>query len=458
MSRDSLLVLLASFALTYLAHSTALFALVWLLERVARLRALAVREALWRAVLFAAPFTAAWQFAAPRSLAGEPWLGRLALPLVEDATGVETVPASTAGSFLPHASVLEVSLPSVDPEARGGVHGFVLPAPVVSPETRSPSGPRFHFNFDALSPRTCALLVAATLLALVLLVPALQLRLWLGRRTRITEGGLCAELRALCQHAGVHRTIRLTTSHRIAGPIAFGLFRPEICLPSRALGALEPDLARAMLAHELMHLARLDPLWLALGELARRLLFFQPLAAAAHRRLVHLAELACDLGAVRLTGDRLALARSLTEVATWIQGRRPKALCAMARTPSQLEVRVHRLLDPREERERRSWRLAAPMVVAGAALALPTLAFERARLQPSQPLQRLQHDQVELEESLAGLRASLDELSSHALTQEEEARALELSSRVLELSHLLSQLDVQITEHARRAPFVPEGP
>jgi hypothetical protein len=80
-SRSQILVLLGSFTLTYLAHSTALFGLVWLCERTGRLRGIALREASWRVVLFGALFTAAWPFVTPAAMAKEPFLGRITLPL-----------------------------------------------------------------------------------------------------------------------------------------------------------------------------------------------------------------------------------------------------------------------------------------------------------------------------------------------------------------------------------------
>jgi beta-lactamase regulating signal transducer with metallopeptidase domain len=453
MSRSHALVLAGSFALTYLAHSTALFGLVWLCERTGRLRSLALREALWRVVLFGALFTAAWPFVAPAKLSKEPFFGRVTLPLVRDPLpdwktedAAILAPADSA-SFRAQETALESALPARN----------VLPAPALTIPAHPGTSPRSAFQ--ALPLRALALALAASVLLLALLAPALQLRLWLGRRTPVGAGPLFDEVETLRRRAGFKRAIRLSTSSRISGPIAFGLFRPEICLPTRALVALEPELGRAMLAHELMHLARLDPLWLALGEVARRLLFFQPLARAAHRRLIHLAELACDRGAVQLTGDRLALARSLAEVATWIQGRRPRALCAMARTRSRLEERVHSLLEARDERERGPWGLIGPMFAAAAALALPTLAFERVRApEPTTPFTALQRDHEQIEHSLGDLRARLAELSGHVLTEEEEACALALSSRALELAQSLGELDLQITEHARRAPAVPDSP
>ena len=151
----------------------------------------------------------------------------------------------------------------------------------------------------------------------------------------------------MTRSAGWRRRVRLSRSDRLPAPIAFGILRPEICVPSRVLHGLNEAQQDCVLAHELAHLVRRDPAWLALLHLVERVLFVQPLNHVAVRRLREVAEYCCDAWAVERTGDRLTLARCLTEVAGWFGPSRPAPVrvTAMAGSPSSLARRVGRLLD-----------------------------------------------------------------------------------------------------------------
>jgi len=191
----------------------------------------------------------------------------------------------------------------------------------------------------------------------------------LGERRELTGGPLVESLESLRAAAGIRRRIRLAVSPDLSGPVAMGA--SEICLPERVQTALGPAEQRAVLAHELGHLVRRDPTWLALGVVLENLLFVQPLNRMARRRVQEAAEYLCDDWAARQTGG-LTLARCLAEVATWLQGpRRAVPVSGMAENRSQLVERVRRLLDGVEPRAARGLRLAVPV----AALALSSVAF-----------------------------------------------------------------------------------
>ena len=66
--------------------------------------------------------------------------------------------------------------------------------------------------------------------------------------------------------------------------------RGEICLPQQALTQLDAEQQAALLAHELAHVARRDPLWLLLSGALECLFFFQPLIRVASRRMQDCAE------------------------------------------------------------------------------------------------------------------------------------------------------------------------
>ncbi len=121
----------------------------------------------------------------------------------------------------------------------------------------------------------------------------------------------------------------------------------RILLPRWSRTLTEPQ-QRAMLAHELTHLARRDPGWRLLQRLALMVMCWHPLAWRAQRRLNELAELACDAAAARLLGSGRPLAECLAAcLARSPRGARPRLprlLVAMAAGDSEVVRRVHSLL------------------------------------------------------------------------------------------------------------------
>ena len=85
----------------------------------------------------------------------------------------------------------------------------------------------------------------------------------------------------------------------IASPFVLGAFRPKIYLPSR-MDALDKPY---ILAHEKAHIARLDPLWKALGFLLLALHWFNPILWAAFLLLCRDIESACDERVIRDMGE-----------------------------------------------------------------------------------------------------------------------------------------------------------
>jgi beta-lactamase regulating signal transducer with metallopeptidase domain len=118
----------------------------------------------------------------------------------------------------------------------------------------------------------------------------------------VLEGDLRTTLDRLVPLAFAdNRRVRLYLAPDVAAPVSFGLFRPSICVPPRAADELSDDEKETMLAHELAHLARRDPLWLSMAWLIERVFFFQPLNRFARAELHDVAELLCDDWAVTRT-------------------------------------------------------------------------------------------------------------------------------------------------------------
>ncbi|MFL5545298.1 MAG: M56 family metallopeptidase, partial [Gemmatimonadaceae bacterium] len=186
----------------------------------------------------------------------------------------------------------------------------------------------------------------------------------LGDRDVVPEGALLEMLRELASEAGLRRTPRLTSTSRISSPIALGI--NEICVPDTALTDLDIEQQRSLLAHELAHLARRDPVWLGVASLIERIFWIQPLNRVANRQIARSAEFLCDDWAVRRTGSGIPLARCLAQVAEWIQAS-PLGVpvAGMAEERSLLVSRVDRLLAgvKPNNRSRRGLALAAVAVL-----------------------------------------------------------------------------------------------
>jgi hypothetical protein len=264
-------------------------------------------------------------------------------------------------------------------------------APGMAAAGRSGAGPQGLFGHAAGWPRLLlpVWLAGALALSLAYARSYLLLRRRLRYRPQVVGGGVLARLAKLVRASGISRKVRLTCTWRLSVPVALGTREAEVCVPPRALFQLDDEQQDALLAHELAHLARRDPLWLPLTSLVPNFLFFQPLNWLARRRLRELSELLCDEWAVAHTGRPLSLAGCLAEVAGWSigasgasgggrkAGRLP--VPGMAGRPSQLARRIRRLLDGPQLEVQAGWAgprrepVALPAVVA-AVLAAVILA------------------------------------------------------------------------------------
>lgn len=414
--------LVTAWLLTYALHSTLLLGLVALAApRLGRL-SLRLEERAWRAALFGALVSATLQVATG-------WTSPLAL----------TVPAPPAAVILP------------------AVPAAALAAAPAAPAT-APA-----FSLPALPALWTLWLAAAGLLLLGLAFGHLRLRRLLRSRAEVSGGTMHHLLAELTGRAGLREEarVRLTCSPRVPTPLALGLFRQEICVPPRALAQLDEAQQASLLAHELGHLVRRDPLWLTGIQAFSRLFFFQPLNWLAARRLREISEMLCDDRAVAWTGGQLPLARCLTEVAQWaVDSWRPRLVPAMAGRPSGLSRRVHRLLDgfPSPERQQllRYLTLGLLVLVGGVALLAPGVSAEEKEEAPvasvaeSRPLTPEQRARIET------LRDRAEELAEKSeLTPEKRAEIERITERADKLSReletRLEPLQARLEELAEQA-------
>ena len=368
----------ARLLLTYLVHSTALLGAAWAACRLLGERRLALQEALLRAALLGGFATAALQVGAGVAPLG----GALRLP----AAAPERI-AADAASPLPLAPAAARAV-AVPPRA----------APLAAVAADGPAWPRRAAAAvrDAVGVRwrEALGLAWATLAALALARIAVASR----RLSRLLRGREALDARALAPgledvagSLGLRAPLRISAAPRLSVPLATGILRPEVCLPTRALAELGAEERIALCAHELAHLSRRDPAWILAARLAEGLAPLQPLNTWARRRLQDVAECLSDDLAVAASARPLGLARSLVDVASWTLGEPallPAAAAGALIARSRLGHRVERLMDPvrRLERPRRLLLPAAAVAVLATALVTPVVSGSASReLLPSAP-------------------------------------------------------------------------
>lgn len=144
------------------------------------------------------------------------------------------------------------------------------------------------------------------------------------------------------------RPIQVRVWPGLQGPIVFGLLRPTLVIPADFQSRFSAEQRRAILAHELSHLAASDPAWLAVAQTVTAVLWWQPLAWWAARELRRTSEAAADEASDLIPGGRVALAESLLLLGrAWTSPLERERLGAAGTGPkSQLAQRIHALLEP----------------------------------------------------------------------------------------------------------------
>lgn len=169
---------------------------------------------------------------------------------------------------------------------------------------------------------------------------------------------------------GVQRAVRLLRSRTGAMPMTFGTRRPAILLPATA-DTWDDDRRRAVVLHELAHVARFDCLtqWCACAM--RAVYWCHPGAWWLVARVRLDREFACD-DLVVATGARPhEYARHLLDIAYTFGGGTAPALAVRMARRSQLEGRLRALLDRTRARHSLSRSAQAASTAGAFALVLP---------------------------------------------------------------------------------------
>lgn len=378
----------AMFAMTAL-KSLALLAAAWVAAALAGRRSAAARHQVWTAAFAAL----------------------LALPLLE-----VSLPPLRVQHSLPLADVVfraTAAAPVETAEARelvaagaGGSHSVAPPARAID-----------------LRVGLMLLWAAGALLALAQMLAAMLL-LWRMRRRAARFAD--PEAHALARALGIRQPVDFLAARPGSMPIAFGLFRPAVFLPSDAAD-WSAERRRVVLLHELAHIRRGDLATHVLARTALSLYWWNPLAWMAWRAFLKERERAADdlvLGAGARASE---YAGHLLEVARQMQSSPAigwAAIC-MARR-SQLEGRLLAILD-----ERVNHRAPGRVAAGVAALLAIAVVAPLAAVQSQDPAQQALPADVD-----ATIRAATaqknHELLENAARSAETLRQFDLAQKLMQ--------------------------
>src|SRR5438552_2514547 len=160
------------------------------------------------------------------------------------------------------------------------------------------------------------------------------------RESKPMNPGLLALCREMQQRLGISRAIRYCESLHLDAPAVVGWFRPVVLLPISALSGLTELQLRAVIAHELAHIRRLDAFFNLFQVAAETLLFYHPAVWWLSKRIRSERENCCDDVALSVCGNAAEYARALALMEEW----RAVPSFAMAVNRGPLASRIARLL------------------------------------------------------------------------------------------------------------------
>ena len=312
-----------------IAKATLLFAAAGFASFMLRRRSAAARHMIWTLALVSVLVLPVLSIALPR------WQ----LPIVTLEREALQLPASSFQLAAPRSERPAPALKRTS-AAAASVSVATIPRTEAAP-TKTP------MSWSALL--LTVWLIGASLILARLCTGILAVQ-WMSRRTeRVIDAPWLAQARSLAAELGLSPRIVFLRSRRAAMPMAWGIFRPAVLMPSDA-DAWPAERLRIVLLHELAHVKRRDCLTHMLAQVSCALHWFNPLAWIAARHARTERERACDDLVLAAGTPGPDYADQLIEIARVMRsGRFPAVLAgaslAMAHR-SELEGRLMAILDP----------------------------------------------------------------------------------------------------------------
>ncbi len=232
------------------------------------------------------------------------------------------------------------------------------------------------------------LLLAAALYLAGVLFLALRLTagiVWMSRTLRDTTG-VDDELWMYYELvADTDAYVTLEESARVRVPLTTGWRRKRVILPSDWRGWPQASL-KSVLAHELAHVGRGDPLVALAAAVNKCLFWFHPLAWWLERRLAVLAEHAADDAALLASPDAATYAKLLLDAAERMQASGSRLVWnAAAMSGPVIAHRIRRVLDLHTHHIKPLGKAASAMLLSAGAALILLVSFIDVRTLSGQP-------------------------------------------------------------------------
>ena len=361
-------IIIAEWILTYFLHSTVLFLAVLFLVKSNLVKGLSLQNALWKVALVGGILTASLQVTYSwKSVNISDYT-----PITWDIEAVEETPV-LAFDAAPEPEDILAS--DVIEETALLEHLYTIDE---SYEPIAASTPPFYATYTWKEWLAYGWLLAICILLLRQVVVHIYFFKKIGTREQITNADVLGIVKKLVGNTNLGKIPYITFSQHLSTPIV--IKNKEICLPSRALSQLSAEQQQNLLAHEIAHIVRKDYYWLVIGKTIETLFFFQPFNKIINKNLQATTEQLCDQWAAKMTGNHIALAQCLVEVATWVSNKSPYPLVAgMALKKSELSNRIHQLLN-QEKMINNKWKLvevisASTLLILVAIFAMPRVSI-----------------------------------------------------------------------------------
>lgn len=302
--------------------------------------------------------------------------------------------------------VLQIPDAGLSPEISWQSHGWIEDAEdgehaAAQQELRPPVDSEPNLAVDHSSWLPAMVWLTGTALLLGRLAVGWWLLATLRRHHRSHRDEACdALVQSIARRLGIARRIDVVQSRGLCGPIAFGMLRPTIGLPNGFVNQFNREQQKAMLAHELGHLAAHDPAWQMLADVVAAAVWWHPAVWWNRHELRSASELAADDASLAIPGGPASLAACLVAVGGRLVRRRSVGWTGIEGNGfrSSLGRRVERLLGMtnRSWHQPRSaasgfWKVVGPAAMVAVAFACTAWSRPQEVLKGDSMSQSIRH-------------------------------------------------------------------
>ena len=251
-------------------------------------------------------------------------------------------------------------------------------SPIAIPAGSSATNPDTHINWNYVIAITWAL--GATLTLIVLALGWISARQVISRSKRVDDWRILDAVERGLRAAAIERSVDVRSTNESDVAFVFGSVSPSLVLPSDAELWTDETLS-LVIAHELSHIRRNDPLAQRIAGFICALYWFHPAVWLCASRIRQESELACDDEVLLKGNNPASYAELLVTLAQSSRGA-PSHVLAMAR-PGTLETRVVAALDKkRTRRNPKPFAYGVTALLVGLAVALGAAQPAQASLPP----------------------------------------------------------------------------